>query len=219
MVVAYPLKSASAPAEAEIVKGEGFQPFREKYLTLTQRPTQTVTFGESLSDEFLGLYPLMSEARREWPQELKRALLRGGDIRDSLSAVEIDELGDLYERHAREQFLAGRFDEEYIESLAELALMLIYAGVRAGRLETLYSEIEKKAQDEIAEYFGVSTATAPTPQMRAFARAMTVELCQIQRLFIGFARSVVEEDLDAPFKPKRPRADKRLEGFELRKAG
>ncbi|MCI4665288.1 MAG: protoglobin family protein [Neomegalonema sp.] len=196
MSVADPGSEADPSRPHDPHRGAGFEHFCTIYLPLIRpagqlkRLLSAFEIGDGFADEFRGLRPVLRDAQKDWPDTIVRELLRVGAMRADFSLAEMEALRTLYRRHAQ-HFSAGNFNEAYLESLERVALMFLYADVRSVWLAGVYARLEEAVVDRIFAQSTLPGAAPLRPTMRAFSKAMTIELSQIQRVFICYERAVV----------------------------
>ena len=184
--------AGAADQSSAVQRGDSFDAFRSRYWPLV-RPVGRVIELSDAQFELQMTKNLFSAPERTWPEGAKNALCAVDELRQSLSDDELDVLARELRTHIEHQFLNGRFHEAYFDSLLELALRLIHAGVRVAQLATIYQRIEKRALAEAAK-LDVDASETLRPQMRAFSRAITIELRQMQHFFFGYANAAAAEN-------------------------
>lgn len=177
-------------------RSRGFEAFRSAYKPHV-RPEDYLdalrgAFGvdTAFQHEFRLLRPHLRAAQREWPERIVQHLLHFNAIRDSFSKDDLARLAQTYRRHAA-QFSSGNFDEAYLDSVEDVALNFLYNDVRSVWLAGAYGRLEAEVVDTIFETAGRKLHDMPVRRvMRALSCGMTLELSQIQRVFVMYERAV-----------------------------
>ncbi len=146
---------------------------------------------KSSHDAFHDLRPFLRHEQKTWPDTIARRLSEHGAISAAFLVSDLAELRRVYARHAA-HFAAGDFSDAYFDSLEDLALLYLFHDVRSVWLAGVYAELEEASVDKFFEYAKLNRHASPRRIMRAFSKAMTLELSQISRVFIAYERAVAD---------------------------
>lgn len=171
----------------------GFSHFRAAYKPHIRPENQLLRLRQAFAvdarfeTEFELLQPWLRRAQTSWVDEIVQHLLQFDGVSASFTEADKERLRRLYARHA-DAFASGRIDEEYLDSLEDVALFFLFHGVRSVWLAGAYGRLTEAAVDY---FFTVAETRSRRPAqllMRCFSKAMTIELSQIQRVFICYER-------------------------------
>lgn len=178
-------------------RGQGFEAFRRD-LKPHIRPEghleqlQTA-FGVDVAfhAEFRLLRPFLRAAQKDWAERILMHLLRHDGVRRAVRSGGAGTLAALYDRHAR-LFAEGGFDAAYLDSVEDVALFFLYQEARSVWLAGIYGALEQEAVDGIFEAAKRQRQLPLRRLMRSLSVGMTIELSQIQRVFITYERHLAD---------------------------
>lgn len=138
-------------------------------------------------EEFTLLRPWLQRTQSTWVDQIVDILLQYDGIGAEFNEGDKQKLRNLYRRHAN-AFASGRFGDDYLDTLEDVALFFLFHGVRSVWLAGAYGRLTEQAVDYFFE-IAQSRRQAPVKRlMRCFSKGMTIELSQIQRVFICYER-------------------------------
>lgn len=174
-------------------RDRGFSHFRATYKPHVRPPhhlrrlRQAFTIDAHFEAEFVLLKPWLQRTQRGWVDQIVEHLLQFDGIGQNFSEADTEKLRKLYQRHA-EAFSSGRIDEDYLDSLEDVALFFLFHEVRSVWLAGAYGRLTEAAVDYFFEVAECRRQTPARRLMRCFSKGMTIELSQIQRVFICYER-------------------------------
>lgn len=189
---------------------ESFEEFRTRVKPLI-RPDGTLArlrlamkVDARFHAEFGVLRAYMRPVLERWPDRLTGFLQGFDETKDRLDAEAQKHLRALARRHSV-SLARGRFDADYLDTLEELALFFVYWDVKSIFLAGAYQAITTEAIDIVLERAKKRGAIRVPQLIQILISALSLELNQIQRVYIMYERSRFE-DLALMVKLERPDA-------------
>ncbi len=140
--------------------------------------------------QFETLRGVLARSRLEWGDEIVHGLMKRSAFPDTVDDVELQCINVLYQRHTR-IFRAGIFDDNYLNSIEDIALFFIHHDVKSIMIAGSYRDLVDKHVDLLVD--GDIKKTSPMSVgagIKAITLALSIELNQIQRVYTMHERDV-----------------------------
>lgn len=127
--------------------------------------------------------------RINWSEDIITHLTHIDALGDKLNLASLNTLRGLYKTHA-DLFRIGKYGEEYLDSVEDLALFFIHIDVKSLWLTGAYRELSLRLIDLIVERSANNRTLPLGGTMQALTTALLIEINQIQRTYTMYERYV-----------------------------
>ena len=196
---------------------ETFDAFRERVKPLI-RPKGTLPRLHAVMNvdarflaEFDVLRAYLRPVLEEWPAMLRAFLERFEETRGRLDDDAHSALRKLVKAHSL-GLARGRFDADYLSALEDVALFFAYHDVKSIYLAGAYQAITEQAIEKVLERAAKRGAIRVPQLIQTLIAALSLELNQMQRVFILYERSRYE---DLALRVKQAAPELALEALDI----
>lgn len=172
-----------------------FELFRDSYKPhirsdgYDKEVAQSFTMDGRFFEEFRYLRRYLLADSNNWGDDILLHLSRNNALPASFSREDGKLLSRLYKDHAQ-IFRTGKFAEDYLQSIEQIALLFIYHDIRTIWILGGYREQTRRLIDLICERGKLNTRIPIRDTMHALTGALTIEMNQIQRCYTLYERFV-----------------------------
>lgn len=142
-------------------------------------------------EQFKIFRKILMQSRIDWGQEIVSHLQENDALTTELDDSDAFRIKDFYNKHVR-LFRGGRFDENYLDSIEDIALFFVFHDVKTIWIAGAYRELTSRLIDLVMSELEKSMNVPLGHSMKALNLALTVELNQIQRVYTMYEREVSE---------------------------
>lgn len=173
----------------------GFEVFRSRFKPLV-RPAGTLPelacifrLDANFTAEFKYLRRYLLADKINWAEDIVSHLLTLDALSAKMDVTNLNILRNLYRTHV-DVFRMGKFGEEYLDSVEDVALFFIYHDVKSLWLAGSYRELSARLIELVCRRRGFNKNLPIRGTMRALTAALLIELNQIQRTYTMYERNV-----------------------------
>lgn len=140
-------------------------------------------------EEFRVLKPYLPAHKSDWGETVVNNLVESKSITRDEDGAKLNKIRSLY-RHHSVIFRAGKFDEEYLDSIEDIALFFAFCDIKTLWVSSAYRDLTSNIIDFIYERQRLNRGHSVRFLMRAVTGALALELNQIQRTFTMYEKYV-----------------------------
>lgn len=178
-----------------LIPDTDFEGFRDSFKPL-MRPEGTVAqlacvfrLDANFSSEFKYLRRYLLADKINWAEDIVSHLMTLDALSAKMDVTNLNILRNLYRTHV-DVFRMGRFGEEYLDSVEDIALFFIYHDVKSLWLAGAYRELSARLIELVCTRRGFNKNLPIRGTMKALTAALLIELNQIQRTYTLYERNV-----------------------------
>ena len=139
--------------------------------------------------DFRYLRSAINNGELEWAESIILFMCQQDALDESFQINDLATLRSLYRTH-HQTFRKGAFDEDYLDSLEDLALFFIYHDIKSLWLAGAYRQMTERLIDQLFDRVVRNKKVPVKKTCQILLRTMAMELNQIQRCFTLYERHV-----------------------------
>ena len=184
---------------------DSFEEFRDCYKQhirpegTLDRLRRAFEIDVEFQDSFQLLRPYLRQFEEQWSELIIEHVSRARSASTTLDPKHVAAFEAIYKRHMLSLY-SGQFDEDYLSSVEEIALFMIYRDIKSVWLAGAYQLIMSEMVRFIFKSTDKSRLVKLERVVRILSRALAIEMNQIQRVFTvieSHRLSVLVSDLQA----------------------